>query len=156
MKKTINNQQLTINNLAFTLLEMLVVIGIIAILVTLGFASYSTAQKKARDAKRQGDLKAIQSAYEQYYSICDFNYPDALPASGSKLTATTIVCTSLSADVDLLTIPKDPLGDDYECPVGSTCNTSGFKICPPAAVSDGKMLETKDCTDQSCCVTNQQ
>lgn len=49
---------------SFTLLEMLVVIGIIAILVTLGFASYSTVQKKARDAKRQGDLKAAQQVME--------------------------------------------------------------------------------------------
>jgi len=60
---------------AFTLLEMLVVIGIIAILVSMGFASYSTVQKKARDSKRQADLKAFQSAMEQCYSINNFAYP---------------------------------------------------------------------------------
>ena len=60
---------------SFTLLEMLVVIGIIAILVSMGFASYSTVQKKARDSKRQGDLKAFQNAMEQCYSINDFAYP---------------------------------------------------------------------------------
>ncbi|NCO89124.1 type II secretion system protein, partial [Candidatus Roizmanbacteria bacterium] len=38
---------------AFTLLEILVVIGIISIMVAMGTASYSTAQKKARDAKRK-------------------------------------------------------------------------------------------------------
>lgn len=141
---------------SFTLLEMLVVIGIIAMLVTLGFASYSTAQKKARDAKRQGDLKSIQSAYEQYYSVCDFKYPSSLPDSGSKLTATTAICTSLTADVDLLTIPTDPLGGNYGCASGSTCDSIGFKICPPVSVNGGKMLETKDCSDQSCCVSNQQ
>ncbi len=61
---------------AFTLLEMLVVIGIISILVTVGFASYSTVQKKARDAKRQGDLKAAQQVMEQCYSVNSFQYPD--------------------------------------------------------------------------------
>ena len=59
----------------FTLLEMLVVIGIIAILVTLGFSSYSTVQKKARDAKRQGDLKVAQQIMEQCYSVNSFAYP---------------------------------------------------------------------------------
>jgi len=38
---------------AFTLLEILVVIGIIAILVGLGSVSFSTAQKKARDTKKR-------------------------------------------------------------------------------------------------------
>jgi prepilin-type N-terminal cleavage/methylation domain-containing protein len=52
----------------FTLLEILVVISIIAILVALGTAAYSTAQKKGRDARRQSDIKAIQNGFEQYYS----------------------------------------------------------------------------------------
>jgi type IV pilus assembly protein PilE len=60
---------------SFTLLEMLVVIGIIAVLVGMGMASYSTAQKKARDAKRQGDLKAAQQIMEQCYSVNSFVYP---------------------------------------------------------------------------------
>ena len=140
---------------SFTLLEMLVVIGIIAILVSLGFASYSTVQKKARDAKRQGDLKAIQNSYEQYYSICNFKYPSALPASQSKLTATTAICTSLTADVDLITIPADPLGGDYQC-VG-TCDPAAYTICPKD-LGSGKYLETESCnsTNKSCCISNQQ
>ncbi|MBD3279721.1 MAG: prepilin-type N-terminal cleavage/methylation domain-containing protein [Candidatus Pacebacteria bacterium] len=52
----------------FSLLELLVVIFIIGILVTLGSAAYITAQKKARDATRQSDLKALQDAQEQYYA----------------------------------------------------------------------------------------
>jgi prepilin-type N-terminal cleavage/methylation domain-containing protein len=60
---------------AFTLLEMLVVIGIIGILVGLGAVSYSTAQKKARDAKRKQDLKAFQNAMEQCYAVNNYAYP---------------------------------------------------------------------------------
>lgn len=76
---------------AFTLLEMLIVIGIIAILVSLGFASYSTVQKKARDAKRQGDLKAAQQIMEQCYSVNGFKYPTGagqLSVSGGSITGT--------------------------------------------------------------------
>src|SRR3989344_1100938 len=60
---------------AFTLLEMLVVIGIISVLVGLGAASYTTAQRKARDARRQSDLKAAQQVMEQCYSVNSFQYP---------------------------------------------------------------------------------
>jgi len=139
----------------FTLLEMLVVIGIISILVSLGFTSYSTAQKKARDAKRKNDLSSIRSAFEQYYSVCDFKYPSSVPSSGAKLTATTVTCTSLTADIDLITMPGDPLGGNYQC-VG-TCNTSGYTICPKD-LGSGKLLETSDCnlTNLNCCITNQQ
>ena len=54
---------------AFTLLEMLIVISIIGILVGMGTVSYSTAQKKTRDAKRKIDLKAVQNCMEQYYAV---------------------------------------------------------------------------------------
>lgn len=84
----------------FTLLEMLVVIGIISVLVSMGIASYSTAQKKARDAKRQSNLKSFQSALEQCYSVNNYTYPtitgtgtitigeDCPAAAGPDLTIT--------------------------------------------------------------------
>ena len=61
----------------FTLLELLVVISIIGILVGLGAVSYTTAQKKARDSRRIGDMRAMQSVYEQYYSDSanSYQYP---------------------------------------------------------------------------------
>ncbi len=53
----------------FTLLELLVVISIIAILIGLSSVSYTTAQKKSRNSKRRGDMKAVQNGFEQYYSM---------------------------------------------------------------------------------------
>jgi len=52
----------------FTLLELLVVISIIGILIAMIAAGFSTAQIRGRDARRRGDIKAMQSAFEQYYS----------------------------------------------------------------------------------------
>jgi len=67
--------------LGFTLLELLVVIGIIGVLVSLGVSSYSTAQKKARDSRRKSDLKTIQACMEQYYAYTDnFKYPVIEPS----------------------------------------------------------------------------
>ena len=52
----------------FTLVELIVVIGIIGILATLGIGSYANIQKAARDAKRLSDMKDIQTALAQYYA----------------------------------------------------------------------------------------
>ncbi len=84
---------------AFTLLEMLVVIGIISILVAIGTVSYSTAQKKARDAKRKGDLDAAQKMMEQCYATNTTNvyrYP-AITTSGT-ITMSSVPggCTNFS------------------------------------------------------------
>ena len=56
------------NKNAFTLLELLVVIGIIGVLVSLAMVSYTSAQRKSRDSRRQADMKAIQGALDVYYS----------------------------------------------------------------------------------------
>ncbi len=100
---------------AFTLLEMLVVIGIISIMLGVASVSYSTAQKKARDAKRKTDLHAMQNALEQCYAVNSSSYPiitgggstsiaeDCPVAGGPDLTITDptaktyTVSTSLTA-----------------------------------------------------------
>jgi prepilin-type N-terminal cleavage/methylation domain-containing protein len=143
---------------AFTLLELIVVIGIIGILVALGASSYSTVQKKSRDAKRKGDLKAIQNAFEQYYSICGNTYPTpGNGAAGASVAGvdTTGVSNCSSAAVILKAV-SDPTGGSYVCAGG--CTASTYKICPPTTVN-AKRLETEDCSDAagaSCCVTNLQ
>lgn len=137
----------------FTLLELLVVIGLITILMSFGMASYSTAQKKARDSRRVSDMKSIQNALEQYYSICSYKYP-LVAGAVPKITATTASCT-VSADRIILSALTDPLGGSYQC-VG-TCDSSTFTICPPAIGT--KYLETNsscNTTNKSCCLSNQQ
>ena len=56
----------------FTLLELLVVIGIIAILSTIAVAALNTARAKARDVKRMHDLRVISKALDMYYA--DYGY----------------------------------------------------------------------------------
>lgn len=66
----------------FTLLELLVTISIIGILMGIGSVSFSTAQKKGRDSRRQGDMKAIQKSLEEYYALAN-EYPDSVTSGGS-------------------------------------------------------------------------
>lgn len=37
------------------------------LLVAIGSVSYTSAQKKSRDARRKGDMRAIQNSFEQFY-----------------------------------------------------------------------------------------
>jgi len=109
----------------FTLIELLVVIAVIAILVTIGLTSFSSAQKKARDARRKSDLRDIKNALEEYYSTCGFVYP----TSGATFYA-SVICTSPSIAI-LPTMPDEPRNSPYYCPtpVATKCSNSVFNIC---------------------------
>lgn len=59
----------------FTLIELLVVIAIIGLLSTIIAAPIQNARKKARDAKKIAELKAVQLALEQYAESNNGAYP---------------------------------------------------------------------------------
>lgn len=50
----------------FTLIEVLVAATIVAVLAAVGLASYSSATKRSRDAKRRSDIEQIRAALEMY------------------------------------------------------------------------------------------
>lgn len=52
----------------FTLLELLIVIVIIGILAVIIVPGLASGPKRARDADRKSDLRAIQNALEAYYT----------------------------------------------------------------------------------------
>ena len=51
---------------AFTLIELIVSITIIAVLTIVGIVSYGPFNKKARDSRRKTDLEDIRMALELY------------------------------------------------------------------------------------------
>ena len=85
----------------FTLLELLVVIGIIGILVSLITVSFANAQKSGRDSRRRQDLVSIQNAMEQYYAANNFQYPTC---GGGAVT-----CNALATYMQGGVVPTDPL-----------------------------------------------
>ncbi|NTU46942.1 type II secretion system protein [Candidatus Roizmanbacteria bacterium] len=136
----------------FTLLEMLVVIGIIAVLIGMGAVAYSAAQKKARDAKRKGDLHAIQSAMEQYYSLCGFTYP-----TGNGDLTGSLICGSTGQV--FITYPYNPLGTNSRYKISNATDGSSYLICPPVAnTTTGSFFESEDChaSGPPCCISNSQ
>jgi len=103
----------------FTLLEILVVISIIGILLGLGSVAFSTAQKKGRDARRRSDMKAVQSALEQYYSV-NSTYAAPIGATcGSSLAGS---CTTAASSYCACAVLEDTTGGNYGagCAAGTT------------------------------------
>lgn len=135
----------------FTIIELLVTVSIIALLSAIGFVVYRSLLQQGRDAKRQSDLKSIQSALEQYRADQGF-YPSSLTFAGSSLNNCTgnpsALCTITKTYLNI--IPADPTGSSQYCYQGSyelyaqlenppsgapsyTCNSTSYnlKVTPP-------------------------
>lgn len=95
-------------NKGFTLIELMVVIGIIAILATIGLTIYTSAQKSGRDGRRIADIQEIQKALEQFYAANGY-YPIG---SGSNGTVWAYNVTTFNNDLTPYfqgqKIPQDP------------------------------------------------
>jgi prepilin-type N-terminal cleavage/methylation domain-containing protein len=114
----------------FTLLELLVVIGIIALLLAFATVSYSSAQKRTRDAKRREDLKSMQNALEQYYSAGGYVYPDVCSDSSLYLQSSW---------------PTDPGTTSYTDVNADSCTTTTYCVCATL-----EAVGTGNSTDISC------
>lgn len=105
----------------FTLFELLVSISIIGILVALAVVSFSGAQKKARDTKRIQDMKAIQTAAEQYYSQVGtslYTYP----------ASTAPADWTVNGQALIQAFPIDPKSGSYSCS-GLGVGSTGYCCC---------------------------
>jgi prepilin-type N-terminal cleavage/methylation domain-containing protein len=83
----------------FTLIELLVVIAVIGLLASIVLVSMGSARQKARDARRQADIRQIGTAMEFYYSDNSEKY---LSTTGGANAVTAIGSY-------LPVVPKDPL-----------------------------------------------
>jgi prepilin-type N-terminal cleavage/methylation domain-containing protein len=93
----------------FTLVELIIVIGIIAILSGIIIANLTGSKAKSRDAQRISDLNQIQLALEQYFDRCG-QYP---LVDGSNMPSTASTCSGAGVTVNINSyiskIPQDPL-----------------------------------------------
>jgi len=104
-------------NKGFTLLELLVVIGIIGIMMALATVAYSSIQESGRNSRRKQDLVAIQNALEQYYSETDYVYPTTCS------TADTYLKSSWPVD------PSSALTYESDLAASTGCAANAYCLC---------------------------
>lgn len=90
---------------SFTLIELLIVIGILGFLSTLIVGNFFTSLKKGRDARRKGDLEQIQRALELYYEDKK-SYPTSL-SFGQPLV------DNQTGKIYMNKLPNDPSSGNY-------------------------------------------
>ncbi len=126
MVRTVMKYQSTHPHHGFTLIELLVVIAVMGIITAIATASYSTAQKKARDSRRISDMKAIQNAFEQSYAE-NHVYPDGC---------------AIDTQFMPMGLPSNPNSNaDYT--YSSLCDSTTYCYCAPLEATTGN--ETEDC-----------
>ena len=142
----------------FTLLELLVTISIIGILIAVGSVSFSTAQKRGRDSRRQADMKAVQAALEQYYALTNA-YPAAVASGGNIAYLTNTLMNVVPYD------PKNTAGTYVYTYTVVPTTLSGYCICAllenPGAGNASSVGAVGVCTwggitKSYFCVSNQQ
>ena len=110
----------------FTLIELLVVIAIIGLLASIVLVSLGGARTKARDARRQSDMRQITLAMEMTYDDSSggrpaSNYATDTCTVGSSLSELATKIGPGSQTTFLLT-PKDPVNTGnytYRCGTSS-------------------------------------
>lgn len=92
-----------LNSKGFTFIEIILVVTIIGLMGAVFITITSSAPKKARDTRRQSDIKQYQNALEVYASRNNGLYPSEPVAAGVQNS------TTLCADLGITGCPEDPL-----------------------------------------------
>ena len=129
---------------AFTMIELLVVMAIIAILASMSIFALQGARESRRDATRKANLEAIRSALELYRADCG-QYPTSLPSAGSPLTGS---CPNTITYLD--SMPGDPIaGNDYAySPSGSPAYS--YTLCAAIESSSTPVSGCGSCGASTC------
>src|SRR3989338_3081065 len=75
-----------LSSLGFTMIELLVAATILAVISGIALVSFSSANVRARDGKRKGDMEQARSALELYRSDIGY-YPKSYSLSNASWTA---------------------------------------------------------------------
>lgn len=114
----------------FTLIELIVVIGMLTILLAITLVAINPAQQfaSARNAQRRSDVNAILNAVHQYAANHNGSLPSGITTSEKTVGSDTAgdqlnLCGSLVPDY-IADMPVDP-STGTKTPAGSNCTDSG-------------------------------
>ena len=93
---------------AFTLIELLIVIAVIAILVSIALPRFRGMRQEANTTKAAGELRSLATAIESYYIHNSQQYPDQATAPNHTDWQTVITNAAPQIIGTALTDPFEP------------------------------------------------
>lgn len=101
------NQRNKLQQVGFTILELLVVVAIIAVLTAIFVATMSDSREKGRDTARKTQLQEVIKAIELYYSDYGF-YPDDGTTNNAS-SELSVIGSQLVSSGYLTRLPEDDI-----------------------------------------------
>jgi general secretion pathway protein G len=101
------------NRDGFTLIELIIVIGIIAILATIMVAGVGISRSKARDARRASDVAQLRKAFTLHANTTGA-YP--LSIEGTCIDGSDAVTAALIDTQSMQNVPQDPVAPSQPPP----------------------------------------
>jgi len=113
---------------AFTLIELLIVVAIIAILAAIAVPNFLEAQTRAKVSRTLSDMRSIRTAIESY--VVDTNEYPELDTGVVVLTQAGVGMIRLTTPISYIsTIPASPWPEkEIGFPAGSPKNANKFNI----------------------------
>ena len=123
----------------FTLIEILIVVGIIGLLASVVLVGLGSFRSRGRDARRVADLREVQNSLELYY-LKNGNYP----ASNNWDDLRSLL---INDAVGITIVPNDPLSNssDMSYSYGYSSDKQGYVLS--AALEDIYNSSLKDDID---------
>ena len=103
------------NNRGFTLIELMIVIGIIGVLAAVGYPAYTSSVKKGNRAHGIGGLLLLAGRMEEFYMNADTYVGATVANATSRDGLYTLSITAQTAFAYTLTATTIPVGADTEC-----------------------------------------
>lgn len=131
------------NKHGFTLIEMLITVGIIGILAAVTYPSYRSSLAKSRRADAQGALVSFANAMSQWYLENDSSYCGA--EVGGLLTGCSTSNAALTPRIFAATVPTSGGTPTYNLTIGAmTDNTFTLRATPTGTQAGDGYLELNE------------
>lgn len=137
---------------AFTLVELLVVIAVLATVIGLAMPNFLGARARARDTKRKGELNQLKTALQLYYNDhkifpansvmggingCGTDGTDSCTAMGCFAAGGSGSCDTANGTVYMLRLPGDTTSSLFYYQVNS-----GSDFCAKIALENASDADT--------------
>jgi type II secretion system protein G len=109
---------------AFTLIELLIVVAIIAILAAIAVPNFLEAQTRSKVSRAKADMRRIATGLEAYY-VDNNHYPPSYDPNGTTINPRIRRLIPITTPIAYMTsVPLDPFNREEASNSPSTTNTS--------------------------------